>query len=367
MSDPGNRAVTRRSAIKTGGAAIGAFSLAGCVDALSGGDGDDSVDLSMSIAGGSWGEWVTDYFVEPWEEETGHNIDVQFQEAGALASELQANRDDPTLDLAHNSQTDAVQFGNQDLLEKHSEHVENYEDCAEAFRNEWIAGKVATPFGIGYNAELVDTEVTAWEDLMDPEFEGRVAIPSWGWVGNSWAYVLNDVLGGSADDISPALEFVEDLIQEQDAIIMDTTDHGLRLFEQEEIVIAPYWSARTDQIRLDTGINTEFVYPEEGAMLWTYNLSLVAGRGEENLEAAADFIGSTLNPERQAQFSSDMGYPPTVPEATEYIDEETIEERPTLDISQEDMDNMAKIDVDWVTVSESRDEHAEEWRRVVRA
>jgi spermidine/putrescine-binding protein len=185
-------------------------------------------------------------------------------------------------------------------------------------------------------------------------------------MGASWLYVINDVQGGSVTDIEPGLEFVDQLINEQDAVVMENTDAGLRLFQNEEILVAPYWSARTDQIELESDIETTFVYPDEGAFKSFYNLSMVGGRGDARQEAAADFVSSTLIPERQAKFSSSFGYPPTNPDAVQYMDEQAVADRPSLEISERDMENMAKIEIDWVEVTNRRAQHAERWRQIVR-
>lgn len=356
--------LSRRRWLKAAGAGVTVGSLAGCVGGIAGGSG--SVNLVMSISGGSWGEWVKEYFVTPWEEDSGNSIEVRFESGGSRNSKLQANRDSPIYDLSHGSNTDAIRWGAQDLLVRQSETVEAFEDVGEAFRNEWLAGKVLTPFGIGYNSGAVDKEVTSWEDLLDPAFKGKVAVPAWAWMGASWLYVINDVQGGSATNIDPGLEFVDRLINEQDAVVMENTDAGLRLFQNEEIVIAPYWSARTDQIELESDVETTFVYPDEGAFKSFYNLAMVADRGDDRQAAAADFVSSTLLPERQARFSSSFGYPPTNPDAVQHMDDQAVQDRPSLEISERDMQNMAKIDIDWVEVTNRRSQHAERWRQIVR-
>lgn len=320
----------------------------------------------MSISGGSWGEWVKEFFVTPWEDETGNTIDVRFEGGGSRSSKLQANKSNPVYDLAHGSNTDASGWGAQDLIVKHGEHVEGFDRAGKAFRNEWLAGKVATPFGIGYNSGKVDMEVSSWDDLLKPEFKGKVAIPAWGWMGSSWLYVINNIKGGTVTNIDPGLNYVKKLIEEQDAVVMENTDNGLRQFQNEEILIAPYWSARTDQIELDSNIKTQFVYPKEGAMKFYFNLSLL-DRGDQKLKAAADFISSTLKPERQGKFSSNVGYPPTNPDAVQHIDESAKQDRPSLNITKEDMDNMAQINVNWTKVAQHRAAHAERWRKIVRA
>lgn len=358
----GKTGISRRDVLKAGGVGLVGTSLAGCI----GGGPGGATNLVMSISGGSWGEWVNEFFVTPWEEESGNSIEVRFEGAGTRDSKLQVNKNDPIYDLVHGSNTDAIRWGAQGLLVNQAETVEAYEDVGEALRNEWLAGKVLTPFGIGYNSRQVDKEITSWNDLLDPEFKGKVALPAWGWMGASWLYVINAVQGGTVADIEPGLEFVDKLINDQNAVVMDTTDAGLRLFQNEEILIAPYWSARTDQIELESDIETTFVYPEEGAFKSFYNLGIVAKRGDEKQDAAADFVSSTLDPKRQARFSSSFGYPPTNPEAVQYMDEQAVKDRPSLKISEEDMNNMAKIEIDWVEVTNRRSQHAERWRQIVR-
>jgi spermidine/putrescine-binding protein len=363
-AESSDRKTSRRDILKVGGATLAGTSLAGCTGSFGSGGGSGT-NLVLSISGGSWGEWVEEFFVTPWEEDTGNSIDVRFESGGSRASKLQANKNDPIYDLAHGSNGDATGWGSQDLIVKHSEHVENFERAGEAFRNEWLAGKVATPFGIGYNTDEVDMDVTSWDALLEPEFKGKVAVPAWGWMGSSWLYVINNIKGGTAKNIEPGLEFVRTLIEDQNAKVMENTDNGLRQYQNGEIFIAPYWSARTDQITMDSNIDMQFVYPQEGAMKFYFNLALL-DRGDTKLEASADFLSSTLLPKRQAKFSENVGYPPTNPNAVQHISDEAKQERPSLEITEQDMSNMAQIDVDWTEVSKRRSDHAEQWRRIVR-
>jgi putative spermidine/putrescine transport system substrate-binding protein len=184
-------------------------------------------------------------------------------------------------------------------------------------------------------------------------------------MGAQWIYAINQVQGGSENDIQPGLDFVEKLI-ELDPVVVTSADHGLRVFQNGDVDIMPYWTARTDQIELESDITTEFIYPEEGALSLFWNLALVKGRPEEKTEAAADFISSsTLNTERQATFSENVGYPPTLSEATESISEEAVEKRPTLDITEEDMENLSQITIDWLTAANKRSNHSQQYSQVV--
>lgn len=353
-----NRTVSRRKYLGyTSAVSLASVGVAGC---LGGGDDGDPT-ITFGISGGSWGEWVVEYFVEPFEEETGNDVEVSYGDRSAQQSQIQAN-DDPDLNLVHMDNTEALRLGEQGAILPHEEHLDNFEDVAAANRNEYLAGKVFTPFGIGYNTEQIDKDITSWDDLLDPEFEGVVGLPAWGWMASIWLYWINAVQGGTADDVTPGLEFVEEMVNSQDAVVIDTADHATDALDTEEVLITPNMSARTDQV---SQVDAQFVYPEDGAIPSFWNVGLVNVDSDQEIEIAADLVDFTLDPGRQAQFSSDIGYPPTIPAAVDEIDDEAFEETPSLKVTEDDMANMEQVKVDWLQAAENRDAHGEEWRRIV--
>lgn len=355
--------VSRRNYLAATGAGLSA-SLAGCISDLS---GDGSTELVVAGAGGSWGEFERNIFFDPWEEESGNSVTKQKMQGLEIAQQIQANEDDPQIHMGGMANIRGTELGERGLLLSPGEHLDGLDQLPEAAVSEHFAAYIFTPWGIGYNSEAVDVDVTEWRNLLDPAFEGKVALPSWGWMGSLWVYGLNAALGGDGvADISRALEFIRKLIEEQSAVVMEDTDHGLRLFQNDEIVIAPYWNARTDQIELETDISTEFVIPEGGSIGRTYGFAMVAGHSDVETEAMASLNEYVLDPEAQAEFAAETGYPPTHREAEQYIDDQVLEERPTVKLTDDERESLAKTDVNWAEVPEHRDGHAEEWRKIVR-
>jgi spermidine/putrescine-binding protein len=356
----GGTSRSRRGYLKYVGVSAAA-ALAGC-SSLGGGD---SFELVAAGAGGSWGEFERNIFFDPWEEESGNEVTKQNMRGIDIAQQIQANKGDHNIHVGGMANIRASELGSRDLVLPVRDHLDNLDQLIEGAVNEYFAAYIFTPWGLGYNSDKVDKNITNWEDMLDSSFKGNVAFPAWGWMGSLWVYGLNAALGGSVEDISPALDFVGKLVQDQDAIVMESADHGLRLFQNEEIVIAPYFNARTDQIELETDINTDFTIPEGGSIGRTYGYAMVAGHSDSATAEMASLNEYMLKPKVQARFAEETGYPPTNKNAEQHIDESVLEERPTIKLSKSERESLARNPVDWAKVPEYRDGHAEDWRRIV--
>jgi spermidine/putrescine-binding protein len=197
-------------------------------------------------------------------------------------------------------------------------------------------------------------------DLWDPAFKGKVAIPKWAWVGETWFHSINKVLGGTEDNIDIGIKKCRELFKDNKAIVMDSVEHGKNLFVSEEIWIAPYYTARTTEAQ-KAGATIEFVFPEEGGLNWYFNTGLIKGRPKESKEMALKFINYTLDPKKQLEFSLLSGYPPTNVKAIDMIPAD----RPDILLTRAQMDNLGKIKVDHVKMIKNSDKHAERWNKEV--
>ena len=95
--------------------------------------------------------------------------------------------------------------------------------------------------------------------MLNPKYRGRVGIPAYGKVANSWLQVLNKTLGGNEDDIDPGIAFLVELMKKNQPLIVEKADAGLKAFAREEIVIMPYWNGRTHVLQ-SQGVPVEIEY-----------------------------------------------------------------------------------------------------------
>jgi len=362
-----DRLVRRRSVLKISGAAL-ATSLAGCTDMLGG--GGEGAEFNVAGAGGGWGEMRTKTMFDPFnnnEEPWGeHPHTLNYRTVPTQQRYSDSISDDPAWVLSELDHLTAARGAEAGAVLPMEEHVDSWENASPAFQTHEIAGNVVLISGFGINRNQIDWEITSWDDYLDPELEGRIGLPDWGWLGNHFTWVVNEVKGGTLDNPDPGFQFIEDLL-ELDPILVTDANHAQELLEQEEMWLCWMPSGRVDnaEINTDGEVPTEFVVPEEGTTGLVYDYALLDGHSEEKTEAAKDFLEGVHSAEVQAAFAESFGYPPVNPDAFDHISEETKEKRPSIVLSDEDLEAVEKIDVDWMKALETEEEFADRFRRTV--
>ena len=147
--------------------------------------------------------------------------------------------------------------------------------------------------GLAYNKKYVKEPVTKWQDLLRPEFKGKVILTDDLRDAFSPALKAQGVSNNTKDeaDIKKGFEFLKAL--KPSVRIFDVTSTKQALIT-EEAWIGPIWNGDF-LVALEENADLEFVYPEEGAVLWVDNF--VIPSGAENLENAYTFINYMLRPE----------------------------------------------------------------------
>ena len=171
-------------------------------------------------------------------------------------------------------------------------------DYGAAFHLPWQAGIT----GIAYNPELTGRELRSINDLLDPEFAGRVAMLS----------EMRDTLGlvmlGLGRD--PSVVDQEGAFEALDLIEQATNDGQIRAFtgneyirslESGDFVACIAWSGDVVQLQYDRP-DIQFVIPEEGGMSW-YD-TMVIPTGAPNAFAAADWMNFVYDPVQAAQLTA---------------------------------------------------------------
>jgi putative spermidine/putrescine transport system substrate-binding protein len=321
----------------------------------------DEVTLNFLFAGGTWKQWFEQTFTIPFGKEHHCNMVVSAGDSAAQMVRVRAEKDHPSFDFIHIQQINAMQLGSIGLLEEWTDQeIPNLKDIHPAFKNPYMAGKVVAPYGLAYNVKKSPKEVTSWLDLWDPAFKGKVGIPKWAWVGDTWFYAVNKVLGGTEDNIDPGIQKCRQLVKENNAVILDSVEHTKNLFVSDEIWIAPYYTARTEQA-IKAGAPLKFVYPKEGGLGWYFGTAIIKGRPEENRQMAFKFANYTLDPKKQLEFSLLCGYPPTNTKTMAMLPPD----RQDLLLTPEQMDNLGKIKIDYVKMLENLDKAGERWSKDV--
>lgn len=139
--------------------------------------------------------------------------------------------------------------------------------------------------GIGYNPTLTGREITTFDDLLDPEFEGRVGMFSE--MRDTMSLTLLSL------GIDPEEATVEQAAQARDKLLEAAQRGQFRNFYGNDyydelangnLALTIAWSGDVSQMKLYDNADVEFVVPESGGMLWIDNMAIPKG-AEHPLDA----------------------------------------------------------------------------------
>jgi len=347
-------AVSRREFLRATAGLAGAAAVPGIASA-------SEKDLNILFTGGTWKKYFEDVFATPFGKTKGVNVVFSLGDFNRQSSRVIAERQNQRSDLLHMHQFNAATLEQLNLIvPPDPKIVTHLGDVAPAFRFPSFVGKVLAPFGVTYNTKRINRKITSWKDLWDPAFAGKVALPKWEWIGSTWFYSMNRVWGATDEaNIDPGVKKVRELIHANKAVMMNNVDHGLSLFASEEIWIAPFYSARTKQAK-EAGSPVEFVFPSEGALPWVFNVGIIKGRPADSEKLAQEFVNYTLDPAKQAEFASKIGYSPTNRKAIAMLPKDS-----DVSLTPEQMENFGRIRMNMGQMVTHRDAHAERWNREV--
>jgi spermidine/putrescine-binding protein len=219
-------------------------------------------ELNILFPGGTWKDWFEQTFVKPFADQRG--VKIVWKTGLGFEPLVIAQRRRPQWDLVHQNQNTSSQLGAMNaVLEWSEDRIPNLKKIHPAFRHQFLAGKVHTPYGLAVNTKRIKKPITSWLDLLDPEFAGKVAFPDWVWVGEEVFHAINVVAGGDAENVDPGIDKMKQLFKANKAQIINNVEHTKQLLVAEEVWLCPYFGARTEQAKA-AGAPTEFVMPKEG-------------------------------------------------------------------------------------------------------
>lgn len=349
---------TRRSFL-AGSAAFGTAAL--MTPMLSTRAAAQANELRILFAGGSWQKFYQDAVIDRFVEENGTNI---IWKTGLSFEPLViAQRRRPQWDLVHQNQNTSSQLGALDALEEWNEdNIPNLAQIHPSFRYPYLAGKVHTPYGIAVNVKEIPAGATSWEDLWSPEYKGKVGFPAWNWMGQEVFHAINQIHGGTPDNVDPGVAKMKTLFADNKAVIVDNVEHAKQLMTAGEIWIMPHFGARTMQIR-DAGVDAEFVLPSEGGLSFIWNTSVIKGRPDMSKELAFKLVNQSLSVESQTVFSALTGYPPTNMELMNNLPPELKQ----VEMSEAEVEALGNIqrNFDYMAMFAYRDEIKTRWDQEV--
>jgi putative spermidine/putrescine transport system substrate-binding protein len=130
----------------------------------------------------------------------------------------------------------------------------------------------------------------SWKDLTKPEYKGMVGYldPTSAFVGYVGAVAVNEALGGTFEDFTPAIEYFKAMTRNE-PIVPKQTSYARVL--SGEIPILLDYDFDAYRAKYKDKVNVEFVIPAEGTVAVPYVMSLVKGAPHsENGKKVLDYV-----------------------------------------------------------------------------
>ena len=167
------------------------------------------------------------------------------------------------------------------------------------------SGKVAV-----YNPKVVPTAPKSYKDVFDPRHGNKLGI-----IDIQYQYTLvcaTLAAGGKTNNLEPGKKLLIEC-RKAGARIYPTNEAFAQGLKVDEFGIGVMWKARTVQWQ-NAGINVQSVAPSEGTL--AYVSGFVIPKNAPNKDGSYAYLDAMLERSAQEAFAVDMGYNPTVNNAT---------------------------------------------------
>ncbi len=319
--------------------------------------------FTLACTGGSWGEGIKSTFVVGSDFEKRFNTTVVYshQLESVAMSKILASCGNPPFSVSQHGQAEAVLLAdagcivgyNPDLVPNYK-HIPSVLTLEKPGMGPYYGSFVFLMWALTWNTKLAK-KPTSYKDMWLTQYKGKVAIPAYGWYGMYWLHAVNKLFGGTEDNIGPGIDAVAELVKKNDAIIMENVDHGLKLFQREEIVIAPFWNGRTFALQ-DSGIPVAIEYVDGAIAL---GAGYVVTKGTAFAELAQRFVNDTLDERFGLGMTKLFKYPPANRRITLPPDLARVR------VPEAQLNQTARLD--WKKINDHRSAYLERWNKEVLA
>lgn len=291
----------------------------------------------------NWSEYMPQEVLDRFTDETGIQVVYTTYDSNeAMYARLKLLDDSAAYDLAVPSTYYVSKMSNEGLLMAvDPSKIEGFDSVDPELVNLPVdpENKYSVPYlwgttGIAVDTADVEGDVTAWADLWDERFQGRLMMTN---DMREVFHVALRVLGYSGNSTNPEeIEAAYNKLTELMPSVRTFNSDAPRMpYLEGETDVGMIWNGEAVMGR-EALPALEYVYPEEGTIVWLD--SFVIPKNAKNPDAAHQFISFVLRPEIAALISEDIGYATPVVPARELLDEEVANDRASYP-TPEDMVN----------------------------
>ncbi|MFJ3044420.1 ABC transporter substrate-binding protein [Herbaspirillum chlorophenolicum] len=221
-----------------------------------------------------WADWAAQ--IKAIKDKTGITVPPDNKNSGQALAQLTAEKASPVADFTYLGVSFGIEAKGKDLVAPYK--PANWNDIPNGLKDPdgyWFTIHSGT-MGIMVNVDALKGKPVpkSWADLQKPEYKGLIGYldPASAFVGYVGAVAINQALGGSLDDFSPAITYFKNL-QKNQPIVPKQTSYA-RLISGEIPILLGY-DFDAYRAKYKDKANVAFVIPTEGTVTVPYVVSLV--------------------------------------------------------------------------------------------
>jgi len=272
-----------------------------------------------------------------YKETTGVVVPPDPKGSSVAMAALEKEKDHPVADCAYYSGAIGYQASLKGLHQPYK--PKGWDLVPDGLKDKdglWWTVHTSTIAIIVNTKALGDAPVPAsWADLLKPAYKGKIAYddPTWGGTAFTFVYGINDLMGGTPDDLKPGLDWLKRL------------DLNVVSYPRESIYNAvlrgeiPIWinaDGNGYKMKYVDGGPIAVVIPSEGS--FTMPLVMGMAKGAPHPEETKAYFDWLLTPPAQAKFAEGYFRPAvagTLPEnlAKQFLPDEDYARAKSLDLA----------------------------------
>ena len=248
-----------------------------------------------------WADWASQ--LKAIKEATGITVPHDNKNSGQSLSQLIAEKARPVADITYLGVTFGVQARKENVVAPYKPaHWSEIPDGLKDPEGHWFTIHSGT-LGLFVNVDALGGKPVpkGWKDLLKPEYKGMIGYldPTSAFVGYVGAVAINQALGGSFDDFTPAINYFKEL-QKNAPIVPKQTSYARVL--SGEIPILFDYDFNAYRARYKDKANAAFVIPSEGTVTVPYVMSLV--KNAPNPDGAKKVLDHLMSDKGQAVWAN---------------------------------------------------------------
>lgn len=240
--------------------------------------------------------------VKEFEQTSGIKVEIVAAGTGELLKRVESEKDNPLGDILWGGGAESLQAYAEYFTPYKSPELADVDAKYYDSQCRWI-GESPLPMVIMYNTNLVPESqaITAWKDILKPEFTGKIAMADPAKSGSAYTILATMLTAYKSEN--DGWDFIKKFYDNLEGKILSSSSAVYKGVADGEYSVG--LTLEKEAIKyVNSGSPVKIVYPSEGTSAVPDGVAII--KGTKNLENAKKFVDFVLSKKTQALMSKQL-------------------------------------------------------------